>query len=96
MDELARQPRHGPNYTLLLHLLNDMQNHASSWPFLHPVSREDVADYYEVIKEPMDLSTMEAKLEREEYTTPEEFIKYVFPILSLFYSAFGKKVVEWC
>ena len=75
MDEIARQPRHGPNYTLLLHLLNDMQNHAASWPFLHPVSREDVADYYEVIKEPMDLSTMEAKLEREEYTTPEEFIK---------------------
>lgn len=75
MDELARQPRHGPNYTLLLHLLNDMQNHASSWPFLHPVSREDVADYYEVIKEPMDLSTMESKLEREEYSTPEEFVK---------------------
>lgn len=75
MDEIARQPRHGPNYTLLLHLLNDMQNHAASWPFLHPVSREDVADYYEVIKEPMDLSTMEAKLEREEYTTPEDFIK---------------------
>ena len=79
MDEIARQPRHGPNYTLLLHLLNDMQNHAASWPFLHPVSREDVADYYEVIKEPMDLSTMEAKLEREEYTTPEEFIKSVLP-----------------
>lgn len=75
MDELARQPRHGPNYNSLLHLLNDMQNHASSWPFLKPVSREDVADYYEVIKEPMDLETMETKLEREEYATPEDFIR---------------------
>lgn len=37
MDELSRQPRHGPNYNQLLHLLNDMQNHASAWPFIHPV-----------------------------------------------------------
>lgn len=75
MDELARQPRHGPNYSQLLHLLNDMQNHASSWPFLHPVSREDVADYYEVIKEPMDLSTMETKLEADNYAIPEDFVR---------------------
>jgi histone acetyltransferase len=75
MDELARQPRHGPNYNQLLHLLNDMQNHASSWPFLQPVSRDDVADYYEVIKEPMDLSTMEAKLEADNYLTPEDFVR---------------------
>lgn len=75
MDELARQPRHGPNYNQLLHLLNDLQNHASAWPFLVPVSRDDVADYYDVIKEPMDLSTMENKLEADQYATPEDFIK---------------------
>ncbi|RYC57840.1 hypothetical protein CHU98_g8372 [Xylaria longipes] len=75
MDELARQPRHGPNYNQLLHLLNDMQNHQSAWPFLNPVNKDDVADYYEVIKEPMDLSTMETKLEADQYTTPEEFIR---------------------
>lgn len=74
MDELARQPRHGPNYNQLLHLLNDLQNHNSSWPFLVPVDRDEVADYYEVIKEPMDLSTMENKLEADQYSTPEEFI----------------------
>ncbi|KAH9892979.1 histone acetyltransferase GCN5-like protein [Xylariomycetidae sp. FL2044] len=75
MDELARQPRHGPNYNQLLHLLNDLQNHQSAWPFLNPVNKDDVADYYEVIKEPMDLSTMETKLEADQYGTPEEFIK---------------------
>ncbi|KAI9744474.1 MAG: histone acetyltransferase [Claussenomyces sp. TS43310] len=75
MDELARQPRHGPNYNQLLHLLNDMQNHPSSWPFIHPVSKEDVADYYDVIKEPMDLETMETKLEADNYATPEDFVK---------------------
>ncbi|KAF8847235.1 histone acetyltransferase [Acephala macrosclerotiorum] len=75
MDELARQPRHGPNYSQLLHLLNDMQNHASAWPFLHPVNRDDVADYYDVIKEPMDLSTMEVKLDADNYQTPEDFVR---------------------
>ncbi|EJP65839.1 Histone acetyltransferase GCN5 [Beauveria bassiana D1-5] len=75
MDELARQPRHGPNYNQLLHLLNDLQNHNSAWPFLVPVNRDDVADYYDVIKEPMDFSTMESKLEADQYPTPEEFIK---------------------
>ncbi|TVY50367.1 Histone acetyltransferase GCN5 [Lachnellula cervina] len=75
MDELARQPRHGPNYNQLLHLLNDMQNHASSWPFLNPVSRDDVADYYEVITDPMDLATMEQRLEKDHYLTPDDFVK---------------------
>ncbi|TPX09271.1 uncharacterized protein E0L32_009463 [Thyridium curvatum] len=75
MDELARQPRHGPNYNQLLHLLNDLQNHQSAWPFLVPVNKDDVADYYEVIKEPMDLSTMESKLEADQYATPEDFIR---------------------
>ena len=74
MDELARQPRHGPNYNQILHLLNDMQNHQSAWPFLVPVSKDDVADYYDVILEPMDLSTMESKLEADQYPNPEDFI----------------------
>ena len=29
------------------------QNHASAWPFLDPVPREEVPDYYDVIKYPM-------------------------------------------
>merc|ERR1711939_345770 len=51
MDELSRQPRHGPNYNQLLHLLNDMQNHTSAWPFAQPVNKDEVPDYYEVIKD---------------------------------------------
>jgi histone acetyltransferase len=75
MDELARQPRHGPNYTQLLHLLNSLQNHQSSWPFQVPVNKDEVADYYDVIKEPMDLSTMESKLEADQYATSEDFVR---------------------
>ena len=75
MDELSRQPRHGPNHNQLLHLLNDMQNHTAAWPFAQPVNRDEVPDYYEVIKEPMDLSTMEERLGNDLYPRPEDFIK---------------------
>lgn len=75
MDELSRQPRHGPNYNQLLHLLNDMQNHTSAWPFAQPVNKEEVPDYYEVIKEPMDLSTMEERLQSDLYPRPEDFVR---------------------
>ncbi|KAJ5899003.1 hypothetical protein N7495_003747 [Penicillium taxi] len=75
MDEMARQPRHGPNYNQLLHLLNEMQNHTSAWPFTQPVNRDEVPDYYEVIMEPMDFSTMEEKHENDMYPTPQEFIR---------------------
>lgn len=75
MDELARQPKHGPHYAQLLHLLNEMQNHQSAWPFQKPVNPEEVPDYYNVITEPMDLETMEKRLEEDAYSTPEEFIR---------------------
>jgi histone acetyltransferase len=75
MDELARAPKHGPNYSQLLHLLNDMQNNTNAWPFQQPVNKDEVPDYYEVIKEPMDLATMEEKHEKDLYPTPEDFVK---------------------
>lgn len=75
MDELARAPRHGPNYNTLLHLLNDMQNNSNAWPFQQPVNKDEVLDYYDVIKEPMDLATMEEKHEKDLYPTPEDFIR---------------------
>lgn len=75
MDELARAPRHGPNYNQLLHLLNDMQNNSNAWPFQQPVNKDEVLDYYDVIKEPMDLATMEEKHEKDLYPTPEDFIR---------------------
>ncbi|KAF9728987.1 histone acetyltransferase [Paraphaeosphaeria minitans] len=75
MDELARAPRHGPNYNQLLHLLNDLQNNSNAWPFQQPVNKDEVLDYYDVIKEPMDLATMEEKHEKDLYPTPEDFVR---------------------
>ncbi|OAQ57898.1 histone acetyltransferase GCN5 [Pochonia chlamydosporia 170] len=74
-DEMTRRPRHAPIYSQLLRLLNDMANHNSAWPFLVPVDRDEVTDYYDIILEPMDLSTMETRLEVDQYVTLEDFIR---------------------
>lgn len=57
----------------LVTILNTIKKMAQAWPFLEPVKEEDVPGYHEIIKAPMDLSTMEKKLERGGYVTKEEF-----------------------
>ncbi|KAK7203470.1 hypothetical protein BZA70DRAFT_299901 [Myxozyma melibiosi] len=74
MDELARQPKRGPHFAVMQHLLNEMMNHPSAWPFAQPVNKDEVADYYTIIQEPMDLSTMEQRLESDAYQTMEDFL----------------------
>lgn len=74
MDELAQRPKRGPHFAATQTLLTELQNHAAAWPFLQPVNKEEVPDYYEFIKEPMDLSTMEMKLDANRYEKMETFI----------------------
>ena len=33
-----------------------------SWPFMKPVNKKNVKDYYDVIQKPMDLSTIAKKV----------------------------------
>lgn len=47
-----------------------MQNHPASWAFARPVNAEEVTDYYTAIKNPMDLETMENKLNANRYQMP--------------------------
>ncbi|KAJ9311420.1 hypothetical protein DTO271D3_8305 [Paecilomyces variotii] len=75
MDALAREPRHGPHFNEFRRFLNQIQNHKQAWPFLNPVNRDEVPDYYDVITSPMDLSTMEEKLENDAYTAPKELVR---------------------
>ncbi|EPZ33530.1 hypothetical protein ROZALSC1DRAFT_26859 [Rozella allomycis CSF55] len=42
-------------------------------PFLNKVSKKDAPDYYDVIKNPMDLGTMARKLKSFEYQSKSEF-----------------------
>ena len=46
----------------------------SSWPFLNPVDRKAVPDYYDHIKFPMDLKTMTERLKANYYVNKRLFI----------------------
>ncbi|KAI5597065.1 hypothetical protein POPTR_002G045900v4 [Populus trichocarpa] len=56
-------------------LLKSMHDHVDAWPFKEPVDACDVPDYYDIIKDPMDLKTMSKRVESEQYyVTLEMFI----------------------
>uniref|UniRef100_A0A8C8CNT6 Bromodomain PHD finger transcription factor n=1 Tax=Oncorhynchus tshawytscha TaxID=74940 RepID=A0A8C8CNT6_ONCTS len=58
----------------LRRILRSLQAHKMAWPFLEPVDPNDAPDYYGVIKEPMDLSTMEERLQKRYYIKLTEFV----------------------
>lgn len=58
-------------------VLKDLRSHESAWPFLEPVNAKTTGayDYYEVIKNPMDLQTIQDRLnDGYFYVTKEIFI----------------------
>ena len=55
-------------------MLRQLQTHKSAWPFREPVSTRDAPDYYRVIKDPMDLRTIDSKLQERRYKRLSEFI----------------------
>ncbi|KAL8280827.1 hypothetical protein RQP46_006831 [Phenoliferia psychrophenolica] len=74
MDELTRRPKRGAQFAFMEKLLLLMNQHPSSWAFTTPVNAAEVTDYYDVIKEPMDLATMDRKLEANQYETLDDFV----------------------
>lgn len=54
-------------------VLKALKGVKDSWPFLQPVNAKLVPDYYDVIKHPMDISTMEKKLNNYEYDSADKF-----------------------
>jgi len=55
-------------------VLKAVKNVKDAWPFLRPVNGKLVPDYYDIIKEPMDLETMSSKLNAYSYRTREQFV----------------------
>ncbi|GLB37571.1 putative bromo domain containing protein [Lyophyllum shimeji] len=73
LNEARPAPRNTKTYRLE-RMLKELKGHPSAWPFLTPVNGDEVTDYYDVIKNPMDFSTMEHKLETNQYPTMESFV----------------------
>lgn len=59
---------------ILDNIVVQMKAVENSWPFHQPVNKKFVKDYYEVIKHPMDLSTLQKKVQSHKYQTREQFL----------------------
>lgn len=73
-----RNKKFAPELKFCGHLLKELQSRkheAITFPFLLPVDpvEQGVPNYFEVIKEPMDLSTMQRKLNEGMYYNADEF-----------------------
>ena len=83
-EELSKKtdiPRRSKLYETLRPILNDLQSHPAAWPFLEPVDANEVPSYYEAISDPMDLASMDSKLESEQYPDVKTFAEDVFLIV---------------
>ncbi|RZF42669.1 hypothetical protein LSTR_LSTR001464 [Laodelphax striatellus] len=62
------------DFEALKKLIKQLQTHKSAWPFMEPVDPAEAPDYYKVIKEPMDLQTIELRITDRTYKKLSEFI----------------------
>ncbi|KAL4250023.1 Histone acetyltransferase GCN5 [Abortiporus biennis] len=75
MAQIAVRPSgRSSDHNAMAKLLSDLQGHAVAWPFLQPVNADEVQDYYDIIKEPMDFATMEHKLDTNQYPDLDAFV----------------------
>ncbi|XP_006302024.2 bromodomain-containing protein 9 [Capsella rubella] len=69
-----------PDKKLLLFILDRVQKKDTYGVYSDPVDTEELPDYHDVIKNPMDFSTLRKKLESGAYATLEQFEQDVFLI----------------
>ncbi|XP_074591621.1 uncharacterized protein LOC141847469 [Curcuma longa] len=71
-----------PDKKLLVFILDRLQKKDTYGVFAEPVDPEELPDYHDIIKHPMDFATIRKKLSDGAYTNLEQFEKDVFLISS--------------
>ncbi|XP_050054752.1 nucleosome-remodeling factor subunit NURF301 isoform X3 [Aphis gossypii] len=59
----------------LLKLIKQIHSHKNAWPFMDPVDPHEAPDYYNVVKEPMDLNSIGKNVTDKTYKNLTEFIR---------------------
>ena len=67
-------PTGGSFQNSCLKILDQLTNHKASWPFLYPVKKEEVPDYFDIIKNPIDFQSIKEKVNSDLYLSRNEFI----------------------
>ncbi|OTF80333.1 histone acetyltransferase KAT2B-like protein [Euroglyphus maynei] len=68
-------------YQTLKSIMDKLESHDDSWPFIGPVDEIEAPHYYDVIPYPMDLSTISQRLKRHYYVNVHLFhcdVKRIF------------------
>ena len=70
---INRPPRINPIDQMKI-IVQKTKQHSRSWPFRKPVSKSEAPNYTEIIKTPMDLSTLERNVIDGRYSTFDRFV----------------------
>ena len=54
-------------YVVIFTVLEVTKSHHEAWPFIDPVQESYAPNYYSIIKRPMDIATMDLKVEEKMY-----------------------------
>ncbi|CAF0999548.1 unnamed protein product [Didymodactylos carnosus] len=81
-QEFLNKPIKGDAKKKLLNLIEQLLTHKMAWPFQNPVDVKDVPNYYKIIKDPMDLTTLKSKVLASKYKTVCDFIRDVNKIFN--------------
>ncbi|CEM00620.1 unnamed protein product [Vitrella brassicaformis CCMP3155] len=58
-----------------LAVLDKLIKHEKSWPYVKPVKAADAPGYYDIIKEPTDVGTMQKKAKANKFESKEAFVE---------------------
>lgn len=58
----------------LSNIIDILKKSKHAWPFMESVNKDEVPDYYDIIKDPMDIKTIERNIQNNFYKNKESFI----------------------
>lgn len=75
LEELKKRKVEENFQSLCFRMITKLKTLKNAWPFEKPVTDEEAPGYSEIIEKPMDLSTLNTKLNTGVYRSREEFSK---------------------